>query len=65
MAYVSRAYMREKWNAMKSDMEDILLEGGGDKIPDEDVERCRANVVDKCLSIVAELTKDSGGTVDA
>lgn len=57
MAYVSRKYLSEKWDKLKWDMENILLEGDEDEVPEEDVERCAANVIDMCESIAKEVGK--------
>ncbi len=54
---VSRRYLKEKYSAMKNDME--LLDLDSNTLPDEIdravVDRVRYNIVDKCKSIIREL----------
>lgn len=58
MGFVSRSYIREKWNSLKWDMEkylDILNEEAPDKIEEKDIEKVLPNINDKFDSIINEL----------
>lgn len=59
MAYVSRKYLREKYQKLKYDMENtlnVLDEEAEDKINEEDVRRTYSNIKDSLLSILDELS---------
>lgn len=59
MKYVSRKYLKEKWEALKWDMEKVVDVYGNtteeDQVDPEDVRRCAANIIDKCESIMREI----------
>lgn len=56
MAYVSKHYLKEKWERLCWDM-DILLESEDDKIDEELVKRCVANITEMCFAISKEVNK--------
>lgn len=56
--YVSRKYLKEKYNALKHDMENVLQvldESQDDSIDEADIKRVAANIKDKCDSISREF----------
>lgn len=55
--YYSRSYLREKYDSIKSDIENVLdvYNEESDSIPEEDVERVKANLRDKIEAIINEL----------
>ncbi len=54
MAY--RGYLREKWSALKWDMENVLkVETKDGKIDEDTLKRVKYNIVDKCKSIINEM----------
>lgn len=54
MAY--RDYLREKWSALKWDMENVLeVETKDGKIDEDTLKRVKYNIVDKCKSIINEM----------
>jgi len=59
MGYVSRRYLREKWEALRCDMENVIgvYDDGSDNVAEE-AERVRANILDKMESIRQELLKE-------
>lgn len=54
--YVSRRYLREKWEDLKWDMENIIrvYSDDGDDVSEE-AERVKANILDKLESIRREV----------
>lgn len=60
MAYISRNYLREKYKALKWDMENVLRvlsETQEDSVDAEDVLKTLPNIRDKMESIIIELEK--------
>lgn len=59
MSYHSRCYLREKYDTLEYDMKVFLriYDMGEDEIPEEKVERCRADVVEACRAIINEVQK--------
>ena len=57
--YVSRKYLREKWESLKWDMEKVIDVYGektdDDSVSSEIMNRCYWNIVDKIDSIKKEL----------
>ena len=56
MTYYSKRYLKEKWDALKWDME-ILLKTEGDKIPEEVVEKVKREMTYYLDAIKKELNK--------
>lgn len=57
---ISKIYLKEKYESLKSDMElclSILDEDGKLEISDEDAKRVLPNIKDKADSIIIELSK--------
>ena len=56
MKYVSRRYLREKWESLKWDMEKVVgvYDEGSDNVA-EDVQRVRAEIADLMDAIKKEL----------
>jgi hypothetical protein len=52
--YVSKRYLREKWDALKWDMEHVVFEGEGDNVVEE-VVRIRFELLDLMDSIRKEI----------
>ena len=52
--YVSKRYLREKWDKLKWDMEHVVLEGEGDNVVEE-VIRVRFELLDLMDSIRKEI----------
>ena len=62
MAYVSRRYLRSKYESLKWDLEKVLRvldDDLTDEIDLEDVRRVFPNIQDKCNAILNELNKRS------
>lgn len=60
MGYVSRRYLREKYNKLKTDMEiflKVLDEDSKDSIDNEDVKKVFYTIEDSSQSIINELLK--------
>lgn len=60
MGFVSRQYIREKWNRAKYDMEEYLSindETASDQISKEQVSKCISNIRQQFQSIINELEK--------
>lgn len=60
MGYVSRKYIREKWNSAKRDIEDYLAindENISDKISSDEVMNCIDNLKHQFKNIIDELEK--------
>lgn len=60
MAYVSRRYLRSKYESLKWDLEKVLRvldDDLTDEIDLEDVRRVFPNIQDKCNAILNELNK--------
>ena len=57
MKYISKTYLKEKWDALKWDMEKVILvddtEDGG--VSEETLNRCKANIRDKMQAICKEM----------
>lgn len=57
--YVSRKYLKEKWEPLKIDMENVIDVYGKkhseDKVDSSDLERCYYNVLDKIEAIKHEI----------
>ena len=62
--YVSRKYLREKWESLKWDMEKTLdiykKRTESDSIEESDLNRCYYNVMDKIECIKRELEDTEG-----
>lgn len=56
MKYVSRRYLREKWESLKWDMEKVIgvYDEGSDNVA-EDAERVKSEIADLMESIKKEL----------
>lgn len=54
MIYMSKKYVKEKWEPLKHDME-LLLQGEDDQIAEEDYARVVDNLRDKFFAIMEEL----------
>lgn len=60
MGFVSRKYIREKWNSAKRDIEGYLSihdENISDKIPEDEVKACIDNIQYQFKNILDELKK--------
>lgn len=60
MGFVSRKYIREKWNSAKRDIDDYLAvnnETLPDQISKEEVENCIDNIKYQFKNIINELEK--------
>lgn len=57
MAYYSKHYLEEKWEGLKFDMEQILLNRYEDKIPEETVEKVKREMTYYLDAIRKELNK--------
>lgn len=57
--YVSRKYLKEKWDSLKWDMEKVVdvynEKAEDDKVDSETLNRCYWNIIDKLDSIKKEL----------
>ena len=57
MAYYSKHYLEEKWEGLKFDMEQILLNRHEDKIPEETVEKVKREMTYYLDAIKKEINK--------
>lgn len=57
MTYYSKRYLKEKWDALKWDMEKILLNNDDDRIDEEKVKRVRNEMNYYIDAIKKEINK--------
>lgn len=57
MTYYSKRYLKEKWDALKWDMEKILLNNEDDRIDEEKVKRVRNEMNYYIDAIKKEINK--------
>lgn len=57
MTYYSKRYLEEKWEGLKFDMEQILLNRHEDKIPEETVEKVKREMTYYLDAIKKEINK--------
>ena len=57
MTYYSKRYLKEKWDALKWDMEEILLNNEDDRIDEEKVKRVRNEMNYYIDAIKKEINK--------
>lgn len=55
--YYSKRYLKEKWQGLKWDMEEVLLKADDDKIPQEVVDKVKREMAYFMECIQRELNK--------
>ncbi len=55
MQYISKRYIKEKWEPLKRDMEWLLKQGEGDRIQEEDYMKVAYSINDNFFDIMQEL----------
>lgn len=57
MAYYSKRYLKEKWEGLKWDMENVIFKTEGDKIPEEVIEGVKREMTYYLDAIKKEINK--------